>query len=278
MPEVEVGSIVGAGGVGHKSVKRTVRDFWWKFEGHKKTGDLAEAGARAGAYKVLQWNITENELQPQPLHSNTVHTAFSFDHDGQPFFMHVEVRGKLRKRGKELLHKVRGAWEKVRFPPNLTSSPHTTTLIHFRELNKFTTPLDEFEKRLNEDMQSDNMPHPIVVPNVQEQATLEGQSPTLVQGPSMDPPIEEDQPPGEQDPKPPTVDELMVQSHKVFEGVGLPIDTEVLAVAQYDDGRGGKPVGGLDSLKVDRGVVVYLVKIWILMMQIVAGLLGYGDY
>lgn len=174
-PEVEFGSIAGAGGIGQVSTRKTVRDHWWKFEGHRKTSNKTK---KTGAYKVVQWQITENELQAQALHSNTFHTAFSFGHDGQPFFMRVEVSGKLKRKTSDWGHRFERAVKSLKFPLSLQSSRSTTILIYFNRLDMFEKPLDEIEKRLDKDMQLDNM---VGVPTVQEHTTAGGQPPEPAQ-------------------------------------------------------------------------------------------------
>ncbi|KAJ2998775.1 hypothetical protein NUW58_g214 [Xylaria curta] len=208
-PEVEIGSIAGVGGIGHESVKKMVREHWWKFHGHL----VAPGQTRPGIYKVLQWHVTENELQPQPLHSNTVHTAFSFVHDCQPFFMHVKIEGKLRRKTSHIWHKVKSKAKHLKFSQ---SSLYTTTLISFKSSDTFVKPLDDIEKCLDQDMKNHNMIQLSVLPEVQGPAAFESQPLASIQQPLIESPGDELQIlEEEEDPEAPTIDELMSHSSKL---------------------------------------------------------------
>ncbi|KAI3325442.1 hypothetical protein HD806DRAFT_448084 [Xylariaceae sp. AK1471] len=184
IPTVEVGPFGGAGGVGRESSKVTVRECRWMFESHLKTGGR-KRGKNNWAYKVLQWHVTENELESQSLHSNTVHTAFSFVHGGQPFFMKVEVSGKLESRASDLGHQIRHKMRKLKFPSNPQSAGYATTLINFNGRHRFTTPLDGLVQGLELAMEHDNMTAPVEVKRVQRPRFFEDQPPV----PGPQPPI-----------------------------------------------------------------------------------------
>ncbi|KAI1174742.1 hypothetical protein F4777DRAFT_588991 [Nemania sp. FL0916] len=177
VPSVEVGPFGGAGGVGRESSKHTVRECRWMFESHLKTGGR-KRGNNNWAYKVLQWQITENELETKSLRSNTVHTAFSFVHGGQPFFMRVEVSGRLESRTSDLGHQIRHKMRKLKFPAHPHSASYATTLINFNGRNKFTTPLDGLVQGLELAMEHDNMTGPVEVKRAQRPRYFEEQAPT----------------------------------------------------------------------------------------------------
>ncbi|KAI0404696.1 hypothetical protein F4802DRAFT_217286 [Xylaria palmicola] len=166
IPSVEVAPFGGAGGVGKESAKLTVRECRWMFESHLMTGGRKK-GKNNWAYKVLQWHITENELETQSLHSNTVHTAFSFVHGGQPFFMRVEVSGRLESRTSDLSHQIKHKMRKLKFPANPHSARYATTLINFNGRHKYTTPLDGLVQGLELAMEHDNMTPPVEVKRAQ---------------------------------------------------------------------------------------------------------------
>ncbi|KAI1131397.1 hypothetical protein F5Y10DRAFT_66240 [Nemania abortiva] len=184
IPSVEVGPFGGAGGVGRESAKVTVRECRWMFESHLMTGGR-KRGKNNWAYKVLQWQITENELETQSLHSNTVHTAFSFVHGGQPFFMRVEVSGRLESRTSDLGHQIRHQMRKLKFPANPHSARYATTLINFNGRHRFTTPLDGLVQGLELAMEHDNMTAPVEVKRAQRPRFFEDQS----QAPVPQPPV-----------------------------------------------------------------------------------------
>ncbi|KAI1757590.1 hypothetical protein F4782DRAFT_525400 [Xylaria castorea] len=183
IPSVEVGPFGGAGGVGRESAKVTVRECRWMFESHLMTGGR-KRGMNNWAYKVLQWQITENELETQSLHSNTVHTAFSFVHGGQPFFMRVGVSGKLESRTSDLGHQIRHTMRKLKFPSNPQSARYATTLINFNGRHKFTTPLDGLVQGLELAMEHDNMTAPVELKRAQRPRFFEDQPEAPAMGPS----------------------------------------------------------------------------------------------
>ncbi|KAJ4324679.1 hypothetical protein N0V84_003804 [Fusarium piperis] len=113
------------------------------------------------AYKTLQWHITGSELKSPSFPRNCVHTAFSFQHSGQPFLMKVMIEGKLAKwnqRAKEKLN--------LKFGSSKDREGQTATLIHFKQLQLFTTPLDQLGKSLPKKMMLVNRREgPVMVPN-----------------------------------------------------------------------------------------------------------------
>ncbi|KAJ8130725.1 hypothetical protein O1611_g2904 [Lasiodiplodia mahajangana] len=275
MPELDVGSVAGIGGVGHESVKKTVRECLWRFESHIQASKKAKA--RAGAYKVLQWNITENELQPQPSHRNTFYTAFSFDHGGQPFFMAVEVRGKLRSKTSDFRHKL---GRMARFSRSLQSPRSTTTLIHFKKSQKFTTPLDDLERRLHQDLRDVNMPDP--APEAKEQIVPEIQPPELAQPPLTVLPTEVHRLLEEQEIEGPATDEIVAHASEILRPLMTP---NAPASGPYNSAQEQRPIEGITSSdgpqshastwKVALDPTVHPVAIWIWVMQIVAAFLGH---
>jgi hypothetical protein len=208
VPSVEVGPFGGAGGVGRESSKETVRTCRWMFESHLKTG-RRKRGQNNWAYKVLQWHVTENELESQSLHSNTVHTAFSFVHGRQPFFMKVEVNGKLESRASDLGHKIKHQMRKLKFASNARSAGYATTLINFNEKHRFTTPLDGLVQGLELAMEHANMTAPVEVKGVQRPVFFEEQPPAPIPQPSISPPLDAQQLLEEvEDPTAPTVENI----------------------------------------------------------------------
>lgn len=154
------------------------------FESHLMTGGR-KRGMNNWAYKVLQWQITENELETQSLHSNVVHTAFSFVHGGQPFFMRVEVSGRLESRTSDLGHQIRHKMRKLKFPANPHNARYATTLVNFNGRHKFTTPLDGLVQGLEFAMEHDNMTAPVEVQRAQRPRFFEDQPETPVPPPEQ---------------------------------------------------------------------------------------------
>ncbi|KAI0841008.1 hypothetical protein F5Y06DRAFT_262282 [Hypoxylon sp. FL0890] len=147
-PRIEVGGFAGAGGVGRDSEKYYVQRSQWQFSSLTMPNKLTRP-------TILKWNLVESELDRQPRHDNTFHTAFAFEHDGQPFLMQVEVSGCLEGVASHLRHKAKQKFKKFKFPVE----PETaTTLVNFRGRdNPYQTPLDELAKNIPRDMVEKNM-------------------------------------------------------------------------------------------------------------------------
>jgi hypothetical protein len=149
-PEFNVAGM-GGGGLGVESEKSFASTSRWSFNGQllrSKTGWW---------YTTLKWDIEENELQ-KASRGNQIHTAFAFEHSGQPFLMKVEIEGKLEK----WRHRVK---EKLRFGPKDKAADTTTTLIDFGEYRRFRQPLDELARGLPRAMEMENLEEvPIEIP------------------------------------------------------------------------------------------------------------------
>lgn len=176
IPSVEMSPFGGVGGMGKESEKVTVRECRWMFESHLKSGHR-KRGDDNWAYKVLQLQITENELETQSLHSNTVHTAFAFVHGRQPLFMRVEVSGKLESRTSDLRHQISNKMRKLKLPATSNRARYATTLINFTDQERFTTPLDGLVRGLELAMEHENMTPPVEVERPQQPRFFEVQSP-----------------------------------------------------------------------------------------------------
>ncbi|KAM3074160.1 hypothetical protein ACMFMF_006182 [Clarireedia jacksonii] len=139
----------------------------WKFSGH-----LIPGKGNHWTYKTLKWDLSENDLEAQSTHSNEVHTAFTFEHGGQPFFMRVEIKGKLRKLHGRVKDKL------MKFPPNAKKDDGSVvTLINFGERASFKTPLDERARELEFEMEMANLhaipmevsdPKPVTFQSIQQ--------------------------------------------------------------------------------------------------------------
>ncbi|PQE30504.1 2-amino-3-carboxymuconate-6-semialdehyde decarboxylase protein [Rutstroemia sp. NJR-2017a WRK4] len=119
----------------------------WKF-----SGQLLPGKRNHWTFKTLKWELSENDLEAQTTHSNEVHTAFTFEHGGQPFFMRVEIKGKLRKLHGRVKEKLR------KFPSNSKKDDGSiVTLINFGERALFKTPLDQRARELELEMEIANL-------------------------------------------------------------------------------------------------------------------------
>lgn len=137
----------GFGGLGFDKEDSFTYSRRWNFSGH-----LLPGKGRHWTYRTLKWDLSENDLEPESSHSNEVHTAFTFEHGGQPFFMKVEIQGRLR----QLHGRVRDKFKK--FPSGMKKEESSVvTLINFGERMSFTKPLDERAKQLQFEMEMANL-------------------------------------------------------------------------------------------------------------------------
>lgn len=146
LPQFEVGGIAGAGGVGRTSERHTTEESQWDFASHLTRSDhvRVKSSHRASwASNQLIWTLTENELAGRPIHNSTVHTGFSFAHGGQPFFMKVEVSGRLESRISNTYNSFRQA-----FGSSSRSETFATTLIDFGDITRFTRSLNRESDQL----------------------------------------------------------------------------------------------------------------------------------
>ncbi|KAI0455603.1 hypothetical protein F5B21DRAFT_185517 [Xylaria acuta] len=160
IPSLNAGGFVELGGMGQKSKVRNVQESQWRFSSQTMPD-------RSGRPTTLRWDLSESDLDQQPKHTNTFHTAFAFEHDGQPFFIRVAVSGVLENAASNLLYKTKNKFKKFKFP----GVPETaTTLVNFggRD-NYYTQPLDELAQKIPSEMVHANM---IPVDQVQSLQTL----------------------------------------------------------------------------------------------------------
>ncbi|KAK7930967.1 hypothetical protein PG985_001679 [Apiospora marii] len=161
-PQFEVGGMAGFGGIGLDSEEHSVRESRWSFH-TQVSPNPKKSGKHSWVLRVLKWELEENELDSQPIHSNTIHTAFSFEHGGQPFLMKVEVAGRLESTRSDLKNRL-----KCKFPANSKKNKAATTLINFGGRGRFNKPLDEIAKGLPLVMELENLNSvPVELPDPQ---------------------------------------------------------------------------------------------------------------
>ena len=158
LPQLDVGGFAGFGGIGKRSEKVFDQESRWMFFGQLVPGKSALT------YKTIQWDLVENDLEAQPLHSNVIHTAFSFHHSERPFIMRIEVRGRLRGRNDRMKHN----WKK--FSSWLArEGTYAVTRITPNGRDSLTKPLDELARGLRLAMEKENFEEaPIVIPGPRE--------------------------------------------------------------------------------------------------------------
>ncbi len=156
-PYAQVMGLAEVGGVGQENEYAFIQESRWSLSGNLL------AGKSTCLYKTVQWQLTESDLEPQPLHGNIIHTAFSFAHDGHPFFMRVEVNGKLKSMKDRVMHRLH------RFSSTITNDEsYAITLIDLEGWETYKKPLDEIARGLRFAMERENFEEvPIVVPKPQ---------------------------------------------------------------------------------------------------------------
>ncbi|KAG7284311.1 hypothetical protein NEMBOFW57_010683 [Staphylotrichum longicolle] len=143
------------GGVGRESATMKQSVGQWVFKGtvcRPKGGD----GLRA-----LEWELSENHLNPEQAHSQAYQTAFAFEHSQRPVFMRVEVEGKLRSRSSRVKHGL------LKFSSTFAKKDTSTlTELDLARTLDFRKPLDNVAQGLDMAMQMANCERlPVVVPD-----------------------------------------------------------------------------------------------------------------
>ena len=157
-PNVQVAGN-GVGGVGRRDQATFEIPYRWKF-----TGSLVRPSAKkpgGGQYKTLEWELKENDLEPGQ--TNKIHTAFTFEYGGQPFFMKVVVKGGLKK----LHHQFKHNLKSMKFGPRPNKNEDvSTTLVNAYHGNRL--PLDALARGLDNAMEMENYKRrPLELPNPQ---------------------------------------------------------------------------------------------------------------
>ncbi|ESZ93570.1 hypothetical protein SBOR_6053 [Sclerotinia borealis F-4128] len=142
----------GAGGVGLDTTKEVVLSSRWIFDGRLKPAvHPTQKGRHTAVYRTLEWELTESDFEPQAAHSNMIHTAFAFEHEGKPFYMEVNVKGKLKSTKNKILRHLRFSSDQDK------SRGSTSTFVHLPRGNRNSARLDALADRLPESMKMENL-------------------------------------------------------------------------------------------------------------------------
>ncbi|QKX55121.1 uncharacterized protein TRUGW13939_02213 [Talaromyces rugulosus] len=142
-------TVLGAGGGGlgvdqEKTFNHTSR---WMFTGQLVPGK--EGRGTGTTYRTLKWELTENELERQSVHSNPIHTAFAFQHERKPFYMQVEIQGKLRKSFRNIKEKTNEVFRSLKFPPDAKQDQGSSlTLVNVNQPDSSQRRLDTWAQGL----------------------------------------------------------------------------------------------------------------------------------
>ncbi|KAJ5606053.1 hypothetical protein N7510_008834 [Penicillium lagena] len=145
----------GAGGLGldqEQTVEQTSR---WLFTGNLHRGSKLGAGQRSILSRTLRWELSEDDFQPQPMHSNVIQTGFALEHDCRPFYIRVEIQGKLQRKHGRFKNNMK---QLLRFPSESKKRQGTTmTLVLPDRRMANTRRLDAIAQGLPYDMERANL-------------------------------------------------------------------------------------------------------------------------
>jgi hypothetical protein len=163
----------GGGGVGYDRERNLTYISQWTFSGHLLPAKQSEyynttrsrihrsritgvnRTPKPTVYRTLRWELTENDLESTSTHSSSIHTAFTFEHDNKPFYIRVEIQGKLQKKSDRLKGKIKGL---MKFPSDANKDEGTSvTLVNPDRTSEFTQRLDQIAQGLSRDMERLNM-------------------------------------------------------------------------------------------------------------------------
>ncbi|KAI0436254.1 hypothetical protein F4803DRAFT_542954 [Xylaria telfairii] len=156
-PNIQAGGF-GAGFGELRKEQISTSSSRWRFSGQL----LSSRNSPWKYNNTLQWQLSENDFEKQSTHNNVLHTAFAFHHGCQPFFLKVDVEGKLRAPHGQLRNMVK------KFFASTKNDGGALTLINFGDQHIFTKPLDYRARNLQLEMEQANLQSiPIEVPDPQ---------------------------------------------------------------------------------------------------------------
>lgn len=147
-PTVAVTNVVDLSGVSHERSKVFTRFQAWTFSSHLLPG---ERDMDRSIHRSIKWDFHDNKLEEQAFHSNLIHTAFTFEHSGQPFLMKVKIEGKLDR------------WvDRVRSKLKFGREAQLLTLVEFRDYRLFSKVLDNMAERVAADLRDANLRNTLI--------------------------------------------------------------------------------------------------------------------
>ncbi|KAI9650400.1 hypothetical protein NHQ30_000414 [Ciborinia camelliae] len=142
----------GAGGVGLDTKKEVVLSSRWIFNGRLKPAlHPTQKGRHTSVYRTLEWELTESDFELQVAHSNMIHTAFAFEHEGKPFYMEVNVKGKLKNMKDKILRHLKFSSDQDK------SRGSTSTFVHLPRGHRNSARLDDHADSLPRLMEMENL-------------------------------------------------------------------------------------------------------------------------
>ncbi|OQE06639.1 hypothetical protein PENVUL_c017G06132 [Penicillium vulpinum] len=162
----------GGGGVGYDHEKSIEQTSQWTFTGKVLSGTQSQHTYSAigssrprrnhrrpnpepSVYRTMKWELNEDDNQAQSQHSSVIHTAFAFEHDMEPFYIRIDIQGKLQRRSEQF----KGNMKQLFRFPSKTKKDQGTALIRVYpdKTTNQTRRLDRIAQGLSLSMERLNM-------------------------------------------------------------------------------------------------------------------------
>ncbi|TEY87386.1 hypothetical protein BOTCAL_0003g00670 [Botryotinia calthae] len=142
----------GGGGVGLDTSKELILSSRWIFNGRLRPAPHpTHKSQHTAIYRTLEWELTESEFEKHATHSNMIHTAFAFEHDGMPFLMEVNIKGKLKSTRENILRYLKFSSDQDK------SRSSSTTFVHLPRGDRNSMRLDALADSLPRMMEIENL-------------------------------------------------------------------------------------------------------------------------
>ncbi|KAJ5797951.1 uncharacterized protein N7503_007247 [Penicillium pulvis] len=129
----------GGGGLGCDREQTFTQSSRWTFTGNLLPGSRFilrpqnDNGTRAMVYRTLKWELSGDDFSRQSTHSNVIQTAFTLEHDMDPFYIRVEIQGKLKKGSGRFKSNVK---QLLRFPRQSQQKDAKSLILVFPDKDK----------------------------------------------------------------------------------------------------------------------------------------------
>jgi hypothetical protein len=151
----------GGGGLGYDHEETFTQTSRWMFTGNVLPGSKFGAmprngdGPRGMIYRTLKWELSGDDFQRQSRHSSVIQTAFTLEHDIDPFLIRVEIQGKLRRNSERLKSNMQRL---LRFPSGPQKKDAKSTILVIPDKEQIPTRrLDPIAKGLPLQMERLNL-------------------------------------------------------------------------------------------------------------------------
>ncbi|KAB8291762.1 hypothetical protein EYC80_006557 [Monilinia laxa] len=142
----------GAGGIGIDTAKEVLLTSRWVFNGRlKPAAHPTQKGRHTAVYRTLEWELTESDFELHMAHTNIIYTGFAFEDDDEPFYMEVNVKGKLKSTKDNFLRYMKF------FSNQGKSKGSASTFVHLPRGCRDSTHLDSLADSLPRQMEMENL-------------------------------------------------------------------------------------------------------------------------